>query len=337
MQGNIDKKETLAKGNSKIVFIVWDREGIRARGISKFIGASIHFLYSSRIKHPLLYIRTLRILRRERPRIIICQSPPITCALVAMIYRYVFAYMTKPKILIDVHTGAISKPWSKNFSKFIMRKASVNIVTNKELQTHVMKNYHIQSIILEDPIPDITDILSSVKEHDEYKLHQKKIFNVAVISSFAYDEPLKTLLEAASWLDDTQFYVTGDKTRMDKKLLNKIPRNVIMTGFLKYDTYLDLLQKVDVIMDLTTDNKTMLAGACEAVSLEKPLITSNWDPLSRYFNKGTIHINNSPQDIREAIKIAKSKKGELSKQMQELKIEKIKEWEEKICKFSYIF
>ena len=49
-----------------------------------------------------------------------------------------------------------------------------------------------------------------------------------------------------------------------------------MTGFLDYDTYLDLLQKVDVIMDLTTDDKTMLAGAYEAVALEQPLIISNW-------------------------------------------------------------
>jgi len=121
MQENIDKKKPLAKGNSKIVFIVWDREGIRANGISKYIGASLHFLHTSRVKHPLLHIRTLRILRRERPDVIICQSPPITCAFIAMVYRNFFAYLSIPKILIDVHTGAITKPWSKNFSRIIMR------------------------------------------------------------------------------------------------------------------------------------------------------------------------------------------------------------------------
>ena len=63
-----------------------------------------------------------------------------------------------------------------------------------------------------------------------------------------------------------------------------------MTGFLDYNIYLDLLQKVDVIMDLTTDDKTMLSGAFEAVALEQPLITSDWIPLRRYFNKGTIYV-----------------------------------------------
>ena len=335
MQGNIDKKEFLAKGNRKIVFLVWDREGIRAYGISKYIGASLHFLYTSPIRHPVLFIKTLQILRKEGPQIIICQSPPITCAFIAMLYKYLFAWKTK--ILIDVHTGAISRPWSKNFSRLIMKRASVNIVTNNELKNDLIQNYHIKPIVLEDPIPDFTDILSPVRKPDGYKIQQKSNFNVAVISSFAYDEPLQAVFEAASQLPNMQFYVTGDKTQMDKKLLNNISDNVIMTGFLDYNTYLDLLQKVDVIMDLTTDDKTMLAGAYEAVALEQPLITSNWSPLRRYFNKGTIHINNSSKDIGEAIIIAKSRKDELSKQMHQLKIEKIKEWKEKICKFNYLF
>jgi hypothetical protein len=336
MQGNIDKKETLTKGN-KIVFIVWDREGIRAYGISKYVGASLHFLYTSRIKHPLLYIRTLRILRRERPRIIICQSPPITCAFIAMVYRYLFASMSRPKIIIDVHTGAISKPWSKNFSRIIMRRATINLVINMEQQNHLIQNYQIKPIVLEDPIPDFTDILSSTKKHEEYRLEQKAIFNVAVISSFAYDEPLQAVFDAASKLPDVYFYITGDKKNADKKLLIKKPDNVIITGFLNYNTYVDLLQKVDVIMDLTTENTSIVAGAYEAVALEQPLITSDWLPLRRYFNKGTIFINNSTEDIRNAIIVAMTKKDELSQGMHQLKLERTKEWKEKISNIYYLF
>jgi|SRR5437867_8860572 len=133
MQGNTNNKESLIKGNSRIVFLVWDRQSIRAYGISRHIGASLHFLSTSRIKHPILFFKTLQILRKERPRIIICQSPPISCAFIAMVYKYLFASMPKPKILIDIHTGAIMKPWSKNVSRLFMKLASFNIVTNKEL------------------------------------------------------------------------------------------------------------------------------------------------------------------------------------------------------------
>ena len=98
MQDDTSKKE-FAKyiRHNKIVFLVWDRESIRAYGIAKYIGASLHFLYTSPIKHPVLYIKTLRILRKERPELIICQSPPITCAFIAM-YTNMYFRTWKPKI-----------------------------------------------------------------------------------------------------------------------------------------------------------------------------------------------------------------------------------------------
>ena len=330
MQENIDKKKPVAKGKSKIVFIVWDREGIRANGISKYIGASLHFLHTSRLKHPLLHIRTLRILRREKPDIIICQSPPITCAFIAMVYRNFFAYMSKPKILIDVHTGAITKPWSKNFSRIIMRRATLNIVINKEQQNYLLQNYQIKPIVLEDPIPDFVDILSSMKKQEGYRLEQKAIFNVAVVSSFSYDEPLHAVFDAATNLPDVYFYVTGSKKNIDNKLLIKKPDNVILTGFLHYNTYVDLLQKVDVIMDLTTENTSIVAGGYEAMALEQPLITSDWTPLRRYFNKGALYTNNSSEEIRNAIMVAMTKKDDLAKGMYQLKIERMEEWKEKV-------
>jgi hypothetical protein len=259
------------------------------------------------------------------------------CAFIAMLYRHLFAWMSKPKILIDVHTGAISRPWSKNVSRLIMKHASVNIVINKEQQNLLIQNYHTRSIVLEDPIPDYTDILLSVKKQEGYKIEQKAIFNVAVISSFAFDEPLKAVIDAASELPGVYFYITGDKKNADKKLLIKKSDNVIITGFLDYNTYVDLLQKVDAIIDLTTDNKSIVAGAYEAVALEQPLITSNWIPLRRHFNKGTIYVNNSSDDIKKAIMVAMTKKEELSKEMHQLKIEKMKEWKEKISNFYYLF
>jgi len=218
-----------------------------------------------------------------------------------------------------------------------MKHASANIVINEEQQNDLIQNYHIRTVVLEDPIPDFTEILLSVKKQEGCKMEQKAIFNVAVVSTFAYDEPLQEVFDAASELPGVYFYVTGDKKNADKKLLIKKSNNVIITGFLDYHTYVDLLQKVDVIMDLTTDDKSIVAGAYEAVALEQPLITSDWLPIKRYFNKGTIYINNSSDDIRKAIMVAMTNKAELSKEMHQLKIERIKEWKEKISNYNYLF
>ena len=314
----------------KIIFLVWDREGIRASGISKHIGASLYFLSTSKIRHPTLFIKTLRILRKEKPRIIICQSPPITCAFIAMVYKFLFSKRAKPVILIDAHTGAISRPWSKSISRMVMKRALATLVINKEQQTYLVRNYKINPVVLEDPIPDFTHIVESLKKKGGYELVQTATYNVAVISSFAYDEPLHEVFEVALQMPDVYFYVTGEIKNANKKLLNNTPNNVILTGFLDYNIYVDLLQKVDVIMDLTTDNTSVVAGAFEAVALEQPLITSNWIPLKRYFNKGTIYTDNSANDIQEALMTSKIKNKELSLEMHQLKIEKIKEWSDKI-------
>jgi hypothetical protein len=338
MQGNTDKKKSFTKGNSnKIVFLVWDRQSIRALGFAKHFGADLYLLYTSRIKHPVLFVKTFKILIKDRPEIVFCQSPPITCAMISIIYKYLFAGPKKPKIIIDIHTGAITKPWSKNVSRLVMRLATYNIVTNKELQNYAAQKYQIKPLVLEDPIPDFSEILSTVKKGAGYKILQNDTFNIAVVSSFAYDEPLQVVFDTASQLPDTQFYITGDKSKIDKKFLDRKLDNVIMTGLLEYNIYLDLLQKVDAIIDLTTDDKTMLSGAYEAVALEQPLIISDWMPLRRYFSKGTIYVKNSPKEIREAIMIAMTKKEELSRQMHQLKAEKKKEWNDTISKIYYLF
>jgi hypothetical protein len=338
MQGNYKKNKEFSSNinRCRIIFLVWDRESIRAYGISKHIGASLHFLFTSRIRHPVLFFRTLQILRRKRPQIIICQSPPLSCAFMALVYKFLFAPVPRPKILIDFHTAALTKPRSKILNALIMKFASVIIVTNKELQNDVIQNYQVKPIVLEDPIPDLTSIVTHKRIQDADKLNQRKIFKVAVISSYAPDEPLQEVFDAASELADVQFFITGDKRYSNKKLLTKKSNNIIMTGFLDYKTYVELLQDVDVIMDLTTDDKTLVAGAYEAVALERPLIISDWMPLRRYFNKGTIYVKNSPKDIREAILTARIKKEELSRQMHQLKAEKIKEWNDTISKFYYL-
>lgn len=329
------KKFSNSHDNSKIVFLVWDRQSIRATGIARHIGASTHFLFTSPFRHPELFVRTLRILRNERPRTIICQSPPITCTFFALVYKHLFARGSKPKVIIDAHTGAITRPLSKTVSGFIMKQASTIMVINYEQQNILLQNYKINPIVLEDPIPDFTDILYAKKEG--YGIDKRAIFTVVVISSFAYDEPLEAILKAASELPNVYFYVTGDKKNSDEHLFANKSDNVILTGFLNYEVYIGLLQNVDVIMDLTTENTSIVAGGFEAVSLEQPLIISNWPPLKRYFYKGTLYVNNSSDEIKKAITRAMTEKEKLSKEMHELKIEKTHEWQKKMSEYDHLF
>jgi hypothetical protein len=98
-----------------------------------------------------------------------------------------------------------------------------------------------------------------------------KILAIAVVSSFASDEPIQEIIEAARILvDTTTFYITGDNSRISaRKLLKwKGPtNNVIFTEFLDCAEYMSFLEKVNVVMVLTKRDYTMLSGAQEALAL----------------------------------------------------------------------
>jgi glycosyltransferase involved in cell wall biosynthesis len=129
----------------------------------------------------------------------------------------------------------------------------------------------------------------------------KSGFNIVFVSTFSSDEPLEAVLEAAKQLPESNFYVTGNPKHKSSDFFERLPTNVICTGFLPDAQYVGLLRAVDAVMVLTTRDHTLQLGGCEAVSLGKPLITSNWPYLQAFFNKGTVYVDNSADDICNGI------------------------------------
>jgi glycosyltransferase involved in cell wall biosynthesis len=312
----------------KLVFLVWAPHSERARGISEGSGADLYLMsYKFRskiyspVKYPFLFLKSLSLLRNQKPGTVICQAPPIFCPMAAMAYR-LFGNR-KIGIVIDLHSAALERPWTylKPLNKAVLKRASVVLVSNKEARDHVLSEYGVRSVVLEDRIPCF-DPASGKRERG-----QDAELEIVIPSSFAYDEPVEEILDAAAALPKTRFYLTGDSSKLSSGVLKNKPGNVVLTGFLEDGEYVGLLSSADAIMVLTKRDRTMLAGAYEAVALEKPLITSDWLPLKRYFHRGTIHVDNSAQEIIGAVQAVRQKKDELEEEMRLLREEKTREWE----------
>jgi glycosyltransferase involved in cell wall biosynthesis len=215
-----------------------------------------------------------------------------------------------------------------------MKKSNLLIITNKQLQNKLLQDYNINSTILEDGIPK-TKNFDYANNHykDKYTDQDAPHYNnkIAFVCSFAPDEPLENVLAVATLLPEVLFYITGDHSRIQnkKQVLDRKPGNIVFTGFMSYDEYMSLLQYVDAVIVLTNRDQTMLSGAYETMAIGKPLITSNWDCLQQYYNKGTICTDNSPEEIKKAIDVALTKKERLVNEMIQLRGEKLKEWEER--------
>jgi glycosyltransferase involved in cell wall biosynthesis len=192
-------------------------------------------------------------------------------------------------------------------------------VTNKHLRA-LVESWGADAFVL-------SDIPTQFPLGKPFPLNGK--FNIAVINSFSPDEPLQATLEAAASVPEAHFYITGDPLRAKKSLIANQPANVTFTGFLSDEEYIGLLRSVQVVMTLTTDDHTMQRGACEAIYLGKPIITSDWPILQEYFDKGTLHVDNSAQDICEATLRMQQDWRKLEQEILILQQERWQEWEHK--------
>ena len=308
-----------------MLFIAWIAHSRRSQLIADKFQMKlycVHSLQRRSLLAPLRYafqaIKTLMVLIRERPAVVFVQNPPIFAPLVV----YLYAKLWGAKYIIDAHTTALLAPvwkWSLPLHAFLSRRAITTLVTNEYLED-LVKAWGAKTFI-------IADIPTTFPAGQAFSLNGK--FSVAVINTFAPDEPIREVLEAAAALPEVQFYITGDPIRARKTFLHDHPSNVRFTGFLPDKEYLGLLQAVQAIMVLTTRDHTMQRGACEAVSLGKPIITSNWPLLKTYFHKGTVHVDNSSQGIREGVLKMQQEAKALEKEILLLQQERRLEWGEK--------
>ncbi len=317
----------------KTVFVAWERYERRSDLLAQHLGASMHHIYHGQrgrvLEAPGRYVtqgwETWRLLCQERPDVVFVQNPPIFCALLASFY----AFRHGARYVIDSHTAAFNSPkwkWSVGLHRLLSKGAAATIVHN-ESQEEVVKRWGCRYCVL-GFTPGIYP--------DDGSFAVSGPFAVAVINTFGEDEPLDLVLEAARRLPEVNFYVTGDDRRATPDFLAKKTVNCHLTGYLAYSQYVALLRGVDVIMDLTTRDHTLLAGAFEAVSLGTPLIVSNWPVLQRYFPLGTVHVPNTVQGICEGVQRAEREKDTLRQGVLELRTRFQTQWEQEFHQLQHL-
>ena len=302
------------------IWISWEAHR-RTRELCKELGIRLYERTADLpriIKHPYLLIWTAFTLARLRPKGLIVQSPSIFLSLWAALLKKVFGYA----LVIDAHNGGVIplSKWHKRLPgalKYIHKEAELTIVTNQNLAEIVTLNGG-HPFVLEDKVP-------ALRSGDKKELKEKH--PVVCISTFAIDEPIEEIVEAARLLiDECTIFVTGNFKKLPARMLKEIPPNLRFTGFLSEEEYISLLKGCEVILDLTTIEDCLVCGAYEAVALEKPVVLTNTDALKRYFCRGAVYTNNTATDIRSAVVAAIANKKRLTAEARLLKFELDRDW-----------
>jgi len=311
----------------RALFLIWGapQGSHRSEFISQRLGADVQHIYITtkrgRSVAPIKYffqaIMTFAFLVWHRYQLVLVQDPPIFAALPV----YVYSLFSKARFIIDSHTDALQAPfweWTLPLHRFLESRAITTIVTNDRLR-EIVEGWGRHGFTLEDPPAEFHISKPTVLPDGT--------LNVVVVSTADYDEPIREILEVARDLREVDFYITGDFSRSNyhQSLVESAPKNVHFTGYLR-EGYFALLDAADVIMCLTTEDNTFLSGDNEALWLGKPLITSDWPILRRYFSKGTIHVDNSVEQIRQGVLEMRQHLDTYQTEIRVLQAERRRDW-----------
>lgn len=244
-------------------------------------------------RYLVLGTRTLAWLVRTRPRVVVAQSPSIVLAALLVLLRPWFRYW----LVVDAHNEAV-RPYIHDsapirwLTKFSLRRADLTIVTNEELSRDVARAGG-RAFVLPDPLP-------RPPPASEERPHTRPY--VVVVSTFAPDEPLPEILQAAASIPDLDFLVTGNASLCSPTAREAAPANAVFTGFLSEDDYWTVLRHSRAIIDLTTMPDCLVCGAYEALAVGRPMLLTDSPAGRRLFSRTAVFVHNTVPDIAAGIR-----------------------------------
>lgn len=319
-------QKATASQRCPLLYISWAQSCSRSDQTARELGGLSKMVYLPIFgSHPLTilpkyvgqFFITLWLLIRYRPRSVMVMSPPIFAVFAPMLY----CWITRRPFGLDCHTAAFTHPRFRRLQWLqaaVERRAAINIVHNQHLHDTVTSRGG-QAIIVGD-VPVIYEVGGDV-----FELSEKP--NVVAVCSFNPDEPIEAIIEAARQTPDVQFYMTGNPKHLSDATKANIPANLVLTGFVSDDAYGSLIRNSDIVMSLTTRDHTMLRGAWEAIYQGTPVIVSDWAILQQAFDRGAVHVDNSPESISAGINTILGDKPRYESEAKKSRLQRINRWQ----------
>ncbi|MCF8095227.1 MAG: glycosyltransferase [Desulfobacteraceae bacterium] len=280
------------------IWITWEKQR-RSLELARALGCDLYiFDFDGILRYPRCIYNTVRVLISSSAKIVFVQNPSMVLAATACIFRLV----SERKVIVDRHTTfRLNKQRKASLDWFIfdvlnnftIEFAHLTIVTNKYL-ARVVRKKHGSPYVLPDKLPDLVKTQHVQLEGE---------FNIFMISSFGKDEPVAEAINAAGKLKEqgVRLYISGNANKLDAATKDEAPDNVVFTGFLSEQDFVNHVYSADAVMALTTADHCMLCGCYEAVAARRPLITTDKLALKEYFS-GSIFVDNTSEGISYGIK-----------------------------------
>lgn len=294
---------------SNAIAVTWE-DHRRTRELCDALGLSLHALTFDGgrwSRYMRLGTATLRLLRARRPQLVFVQNPSLVLALLVIIAR---PFCGRYRILMDAHNEAVA-PFTHTtwpipiLARIAIRAVDVTIVTNSALAAQVRAIGGTPQVL--------PDRLPTAPFRAE-PMPPRTPMDVMVVATYAADEPISEIIEAASHLGaGYRFRFTGRESRLPKEQRARLPANVSLTGFLEEDAYWQLMADSHIVLDLTLKPNCLVCGAYEALAMMRPMILTGNDATVDLFGRVAVFpASSSAMDIAAAVRALHSRYAELA-------------------------
>lgn len=301
---------SLNRNRVKPLWISWQHT-TRNKSMSRVVGAELLELVTPKrglARYIELSRKTVPLIWNSHGPVLFIMNPSIVLAVLALIV----CTLRGKKLVVDTHNFAI-EPDSrfgflvKPLARMIIRLADIVIVSNETLAIKA-RGMGGTAIAMPDPLPTGLDVTPEEAARSDSR------FTILCVASWAPDEPLTEVIEAARQLEtqgvSVNIQITGKYQRAGLSPAD-MPGNVELTGFVSDHQFEVLLHQADLVMDLTKRDNCLVCGGYEAIAAGKPVMLSDTAVNREVFPRGAVYTRNDAAAIAEAVMLAERELAEL--------------------------
>jgi len=300
---------------SKTVMMLWAPFGDRARELSEAVGAeeiSITFLYGPRyfapIRYVVLSIRTILLLFRRSPDVVIAQNPPIFCPLVCLLY----CSLSGARLIIDHHSIWKVKTLGKSplsraigFLEGVVSRAAWANTTVHGVWGRMLVDIGASRVEV------IHDFVAKNPSSRNEELRRRFSDRPTICIASHGGHPLERLeleAEAVAQRHDLSLLICGPTAKLAPRIAGlKLPPNVKYVGFLDKSTYETLKASVDFALNITDEPYTLSHVIFEFAASGIPVVSSKEEVVKELFGNSLLYADSKVERVRERVDEMSSK------------------------------
>ena len=283
--------------------------------VGSLVGGKVVFLnvlFGKKLAAPLRYtwlaLRTLSLLGRERPRVVLAQNPAIFLPLLLVLAKRFYNF----RLIVDHHAvwsmKTLRQPFLSQgisaFEAFVSRRANANMSPNNNWTRELRARGATDAFTYHDFIqqPTSTKGQSQRSQWAPFPLPPHRFLVIAGHGGHP-QELLEEEVAAVRELDSYVLVITGKREKLGHRIakLNP-PSNVIYPGYLDDAHYEALKENADAALSLSTELNTVPHAIHEYLAFGIPTIVLK-DPLLRsLFDGAIVEIEDAkPQTVGQAL------------------------------------